>query len=283
MDCQWTTLMHVLPVWLRSAADQTKNMYLQEIRLRIGMGPIFVCRDKKIPVQRVITREDLEFCVNTASRYSPWASQSIADGYITVQGGHRIGICGTTVMTSEKVSGIREVSSVCIRVARQFEGIGDRAARLEGNILILGKPGSGKSTLLRDIVRCKSVAGSTICVVDERRELFPYVGNVPCFRCGQNTDVFSGCSKAEGVEMAIRLMNPDIIAVDEITAARDCDALLNAGWCGISLLATAHASSLQDFMGRPIYKPLVESRLFHTLLVLQKDKSWKVERVKYDS
>ena len=176
---------------------------------------------------------------------------------------------------------IREVSSVCIRVARQFPGIGERAAEFTGNILILGRPGSGKTTLLRDIIRCKSQRGSVVCVVDERQELFPCIHGTSVFQQGDNTDILSGCPKDQGIEMAIRVMNPDMIAVDEITAKGDCDALISAGWCGISLLATAHASNKNDFFERPVYKPLVESKLFDTLLILQADKSWRTERIHY--
>ncbi len=281
MDCQWTALMNVLPLWMREAVNGLQSKYLQEIRLRVGMVPILVCKDRQICLQRPIKKEDLEFCINTASRYSPWASQTIGRGFITVSGGHRIGICGTVALQNDKLLTIRDVSSLCIRVARQFPGIGEKVLGISGNILIIGRPGSGKSTLLRDIIRCKSQKGSIVCVVDERQELFPCIGGMPCFECGQNTDILSGCPKAEGIDMAIRVMNPHIIAVDEVTAKADCDALINAGWCGISLIATAHASSKKDFFERPVYRPLVESKLFETLLILQMDKSWRTERVEY--
>lgn len=281
MDCQWTTLVHILPLWMRESVNALQAQCLQEIRLRIGVGPSFVCKDKHIRMQRTVTKDDLAFCINTASRYSPWSSQTIARGFITVQGGHRIGICGTVAMQNDRLISIRDVSSLCIRIARQFPGIGERAAAIQGNILILGRPGSGKSTLLRDIIRSKSKKGKVICVIDERQEIFPCVEGVPCFQTGENTDILSGCTKAEGIDIATRVMNPDIIAVDEITAKSDCESLVNAGWCGISLLATAHASNKQDFFERPVYKPLVESRLFDTLIILQMDKSWRTERVQY--
>lgn len=282
MDCQWTSLLGILPLWMRTSVDEYKDNCLQEIRLRIGMKPTLICKDKQVHLHRTISKDDLDFCVNTASRYSPWTSQTISRGYITVNGGHRIGICGTFAMEKDRVSSIRDINSLCIRVARQFSGIGQKAVNITGNILIIGRPGSGKSTLLRDIIRCKSQQGSTICVVDERQELFPCVGGVSCFECGLNTDIVSGCHKAEGIDLAIRVMNPHIIAVDEVTAKEDCEALISAGWCGISLLATAHASNMNDYLERPIYRPLVESKLFDTILILQMDKSWRAERIKYD-
>ncbi len=282
MDCQWTALMHILPLWLRESVDNLRSHCLQEIRLRVGGEPVLICKDKHIRVHRAVMKEDLSFCINTASRYSPWSSQTISSGYITVQGGHRIGICGAVVSNNGSAINIRDVSSLCIRIARQFPGIGKAASAIKGNILILGRPGAGKSTLLRDIIRCKSQMGSVVCVVDERQEIFPCIEGLSCFECGENTDILSGCSKAEGINMAIRAMNPHIIAVDEITAKSDCEALMNAGWCGISLLATAHAANSDDLFKRPVYKPLVDSKLFNTLLILQMDKSWRAERVQYD-
>jgi len=91
--------------------------------------------------------------------------------------------------------------------------------------------------------------------------------------------VLSGCGKAAGVEMLLRTMNPAVIAVDEITAASDCEALLHAGWCGVQLLATAHAGSRRELFTRPVYKPLIQSGLFQNLIIIQQDKSWTLERM----
>ena len=96
---------------------------------------------------------------------------------------------------------------------------------------------------------------------------------------GPHTDVLDACPKALGIPMLLRAMNPQIIAVDEITAAMDCDALLQAGWCGVRLLATAHASSLRDLNSRPLYRPLLESKLFDHFIVLRRDKTWREERM----
>ena len=115
--------------------------------------------------------------------------------------------------------------------------------------------------------------------MDERGELFPYVKDMPCFDTGKRTDILIGCGKMEGVEMALRTMGPSFIAVDEITADEDCKALIRSGWCGVRLLATAHASDLKDLYHRSVYRPLVENQLFDNVIVLQEDKSWRVERM----
>ena len=148
---------------------------------------------------------------------------------------------------------------------------------MRGNILIIGPPGSGKTTLLRDWIRQVSNIGpGSIAVVDERGELFPADA---CFDAGPRTDVLSGCSKPGGLEMVLKTMGPASIAVDEITSDEDCDALIQAGWCGVRVLATAHASSVSDLKGKQLYRKLLDTGLFDQVLVMNMDKSWRAERI----
>lgn len=273
MRCAWDALLKILPPMIRTEVDKLGRETLQELRLRLGQPPELVCSGGSKWGSGVITEQELSFVVNTASRYSPWAAATAARGYITAPGGHRIGLCGEAVVKEGSVWGIRSVTSLCIRIARDFPGIAAKATALPGSILILGPPGSGKTTLLRDLIRQLSDK-ETVTVVDERGELFP--GG---FYTGRRIDVLTGCSKAQGVEMALRTMGPTCIAVDEITAEEDCKALLEAGWCGVRLLATAHAASRADLALRPVYRPLWETKLFQTVLILHSDKSWRVERM----
>lgn len=275
MKCAWKALLAVLPGWLARELDCEMIEQLQEIRLRLDKPTQLVMGHGSRWLDRNITREDLNFCINAASRYSPWAAQSIAKGYITASGGHRIGICGEAVMKDGVVTGIRDVQMLCIRVARDFFGIGERADRLPGSMLLLGPPGSGKTTLLRDIARRISRSES-VAVVDERGELFPAAGG---FDSGKSLDVLRGCPKSMGIDMVLRTMGPSCIAVDEVTAEADCQALIRAGWCGVRLLATAHAASVKDLRSRAVYRSLVETKLFDHILVLSRDKSWRVERM----
>lgn len=272
MKCAWKELLSILPPWL--AAEVERRDMLQELRLRLDSPPELVFPEESQWLRRAVSRADLLFCVNTASRYSPWAAQTMANGYLTAPGGHRIGLCGETVVNRGVMTGFREITSLCIRVARDFPGIGENAAGLSGSILLIGPPGSGKTTLLRDIVRTISQR-ETVAVVDEREELFP----VEFRQSAKRMDVLTGCTKAEGIEIALRCMGPSSLAVDEITAEADCEALLRAGWCGVRLLATAHAASLQDLYRRAVYRPLVKAQLFSHVLVLHRDKSWREERM----
>lgn len=272
MKCAWKELLAILPPWLAREAEGLDT--LQELRLRLGSPPELVCKDGSKWLTRAISREDLNFCVNTASRYSPWASQTVAQGYLTAPGGHRIGLCGEAVVNGGVMTGIRSVTSLCIRVARDFPGIGAEAAKLRGSILLIGPPGSGKTTLLRDIVRNISQR-EAVAVVDERGELFP--GQF--FEGGKRLDVLNGCPKTTGIDTVLRTMGPSSLAVDEITAEADCEALLRAGWCGVRLLATAHAASVRDLRCRALYRPLLANQLFAHILVLGRDKSWREERM----
>ena len=273
MRCAWKELLDILPKWMITDVDALGRSSLQELRLRLDAPPELVSCDSVQRLGRQVSSEDLSYCVNAASRYSPWAAATIAQGFLTVSGGHRIGLCGEAVLKNKEITGIRKVTSLCIRVARDFPGIGSSAAGLRGSMLILGAPGRGKTTLLRDIARQISQK-STVVVVDERGEIFP-----SGFVRGDRMDVLTGVPKAGGVEMVLRTMGPEWIAVDEITAEEDCRSLLQAQGCGVRLLATAHAGSLDEFRGRPIYKALLDNHVFDYLLILHSDKSYGTERI----
>lgn len=278
MKCAWDALINILPVWMRSEVDKLSKCSLQEIRLRLNQYPELVGSKGQIQFSRTILPEDLSFCINVTSKYSPWATGTSARGYITAPGGHRVGICGECAVHKGEIQGIRSLSSVNIRIARDFPGIALGSLKYGSSVLIIGAPGSGKTTLLRDYIRQLSdIRGENVSVVDEREEIFPYANGQACFYPGKNTDILSGCDKPRGIEMLLRNMTPNTIAVDEITAKEDCDALLHAGWCGVNLVATAHAGSKQDLLKRPIYKPLMECGVFDTLLTLRPDKTWTGE------
>ena len=272
MRCAWKELLGILPDTVRQEADRYYRDTLQEVRLRLGKPAELITTNGCCWLSNAVTSEDLQFTVNMASRYSPWAAATVSKGYITAPGGHRIGLCGEAIVKDGRVHAVKNVTSLNIRIARDFSGIAHKIA-FSGNLLIIGPPGSGKTTLLRDLAR-QIARQKTVSVVDERGELFP-MG----FETGRMMDIMTGCGKPEGIEMALRTMGPEVIVVDEITAEADCRALLNAGWCGVGLLATAHASSSVDLRTREIYRPLMEMRVFDNLLVMLRDKSFRLERM----
>lgn len=263
MKNQNAQLLAVLPARLRGI-DTTD---LLELRLRLDRPPLAVRMQGNETLDGVVTEQDLSFCINAASRYSPWNTASISEGYLTAPGGHRIGVCGESGGV-----GIRRVTSLCIRMARDLRGVAD-GIPTEGSLLILGPPGSGKTTLLRDLVRRIS-REKMVSVVDERRELFPEGFPVP-----MNADVLSGVAKPRGIDMVLRSMGPQVIAMDEVTGEDDCAALIRSAWCGVELVATAHAASVGDLYGRSIYRPLVQTGLFSKVVVLDRQKQWRLEEV----
>ena len=280
MRCAWQAYINLLPHWMRQEVDERGRGDLQELRLRLGQPPQLVFQQRTDTLSNTVIAQDIAFVINAASEYSPWAAGTVKQGYLTAPGGHRIGICGVCTVADGSICGIAQPTSLCMRVARDFTGIAGKATELSGSVLIIGPPGSGKTTLLRDLIRAKTDAGQgSVAVVDEREELFPLYKGQACFPAGMQTDIISGCSKKEGIEAVLRSMNPKWIAVDEITAHADCEALLHAGWCGVNLLATAHAGSVQDLKSRPIYQTLISHKLFSTVLILRKDKSWTMERM----
>lgn len=258
MNWNKTQLLAILPQRMRG--EELEDVL--EIRLRLGRLPRLVTRTGWRDGRDAVEERDISFVINAASRYSPWTAASQSEGYLTAPGGHRIGICGDGAA----------VTSLCIRVARDVSGIA-AGLPLTGSMLLLGPPGSGKTTLLRDLIR-KVSRSRMVGVVDERRELFP-----EGFARGENTDVLSGVGKAKGIDMVLRSMGPQTIAMDEVTCPADCEALVRAAWCGVELLATAHASSVRDLKARPVYRPLVQTGLFTRAAVLDRERCWHMEEV----
>lgn len=280
MVCAWNELLNILPLWIRSCVDKLANNELQEIRLRLGQPLCLKTKTKNHHVDHRITATDMRYCINVASRYSPWLANTASYGYITAPGGHRIGICGDMHGAAGSVTDSAGISSLCIRVARDYPGVAQSIPKDVGSVLIIGRPGSGKTTLLRDIIRQRSdQMTETVSVVDERGEIFPRVNGGFCFETGSHTDVLTACGKANGIESVLRAMSPDIIAVDEITASEDCQALFHAAWCGVKLIATAHAGNLDDLFSRPLYLPIIERKIFDTVVILDAKQRLSTKRL----
>ena len=174
---------------------------------------------------------------------------------------------------------LRSLSSVSIRIARQRPGaaLPLLSGLMEGgrlcSTLIAAPPGMGKTTLLRDLVRCISDGDGTpplrVGLADERGEVAALYGGVPQLRVGQRTDVIEGCPKAQGAMLLLRAMNPQVLAMDEITAPEDVGALLTAAGCGAALLATAHGEG-DELTRRPLYRTMLEERIFQRVVSIQR-------------
>lgn len=266
--------------------DETEQKSLTELRLRQGKQPTFVIgqQEHPLPVSHgaVVTEQDLTAILSAAAEYSPYAVEhEISGGFLSLQGGHRIGLCGTAVMEQGRIRTIRQVSSLCIRVARPICGVGrELAAHLfetQESALIIGPPSSGKTTLLRDTIRLLSDCyASRVCVVDERGEIAAMRFGLPQMNVGRQTDVLCGCKKDKGMILCLRAMNPQWIAVDEITSEADISAISTASYCGVKLLATAHAANQQELYERPVYRTLMDMGFFRSLYVLTPERTGSI-------
>lgn len=227
-----------------------------------------------------ITQNDIKETLEYISNFSLYAYEDeIRQGFITVQGGHRVGLAGKVVLEDGKIKSVKHISFINIRIAHEKKGCGNKILHYiyENNqichTLIISPPGCGKTTMLRDLVRLISNGyefyhGRSVGVVDERSEIAACFRGIPQNDIGFRTDVLDCCPKAEGMLMLIRSMTPDIIAIDEIGKREDVEALAYVINCGCKILATVHGSSIEDIKNKPVLRKLVEEKLFKRFIVL---------------
>lgn len=260
-----------------------------EIRLRVGR-PLFLTYDggecflnSKGGKQYLVTREDLKETLEYVSGYSLYAYEDeLRQGFLSVQGGHRVGVTGKVILDGDRIRGMKYISCINVRLAHQILGCADQIMPYiqrkdwVAHTLIVSPPRCGKTTLLRDIIRQLSngreaVPGLTVGVVDERSELAGCYQGVPQNDLGMRTDILDGCPKAEGMQMLIRSMSPAVVAVDELGKEEDFKAVESVIHCGCKLIATAHGNSMEDVLNQPFFYKLVQERLFERYILLGKN------------
>jgi stage III sporulation protein AA len=215
--------------------------------------------------------------------------EELRRGFITVEGGHRVGLAGRTVLEEGRVRGIRDIGGFNVRIARDVTGVAgqslpqliDRNNRTIASTLIIGAPRQGKTTYIRDLARAISYgrwqspqalgwSGRKVGIVDERSEIAACVRGVPTFDVGPRTDVMDACPKAEGMMMMIRSMSPEVLIVDEIGRDEDVEAIREAVRAGVSVVATAHAGEWEEAAARPAIKRLLQEGAFSRGVVLRR-------------
>lgn len=277
--------VQVLPLRLRWEAlslSEGEQARAEELRLRAGWPMTVVMPEGEQSLGGApVSNGELDQLVELASRASVHSViDQIRRGYLTIQGGHRVGLCGTAVLREGELHNLRRLSSAAVRVARQIPGgaaaVASRLCRPDGTLestLILAPPGAGKTTLLRDLIRSVSdgegFRSQRVGVADERSEVAALWNGRPQLSVGAHTDVVEGCPKAQALMMLLRAMNPQVLAADEITAPEDVEALVTAAGCGVTLLATAHGYSPQDLKERPLYQRLMQAHMFRRLVMVR--------------
>lgn len=287
-------VFRILSTKLRRVLEAANLNYewLQELRLRVNEPFIILYKGKEYFVTEqgnlnqnkesayCVVQADIKETIEYISSFSLYAYEDeIRQGFITVQGGHRIGIAGKVILEQGKVKSVKYISFINIRMSHEKKDCGRMILPyiyMNNQIchtLVISPPGCGKTTLLRDMVRLISngteeYPGMTVGVVDERSEIAACYHGIPQNDIGIRTDILDCCPKAEGMLMMIRSMSPAIIAVDEIGKIEDVDALAYVMNCGCYILATVHGSCVDDVKNKPVLRKLVEERLFKRFIVL---------------
>ena len=324
----------LFPKHLRASMERLKEIEdLEEIRVRIGQ-PLFLCtsmaefvlqkednffaivefdkigkdkedwkgeRGEKIGVWNkgnvyYITEADVREMQNYISNYSLYAWQDeLRNGFLTVSGGHRIGLCGSTRNTNGRITGISYISGLNIRIAHEKKGCAEwvlnyiRRGEMDiYNTLIASAPGVGKTTLLRDCMRLLSYGGGQykgkkVGIVDERSEIAACYHGIPQNDVGPRTDVLDGGNKPEGIVMLLRTMSPEVIGVDELGAKEDYEAVEHAVYCGCRMIGTVHARNEKELREKIIIQGWGEKEIFERFIIIEKGEEGKRNLHIYDN
>jgi stage III sporulation protein AA len=260
-----------------------------------------VSMNNRLSTAYIPTHEDCMQFLDLLSNHSLYTmEEELKRGYVTVLGGHRIGLAGTTVIEQGEVKQLQAISSFNIRLAREVTDAGkpllphlmDHTAKTVHHTLIISPPQQGKTTIARDLARLISYGmwpdsgvhwgGLKVGIVDERSELAACHKGVPSFDVGPRTDVLDSCPKAEGMMMMIRSLSPEVIVVDEIGREADAAAIHEAIHAGIRIIATAHGQSMEDIKGRPLLKKLMSENVFSRYVLLGRSSGKGLAECIYD-
>ena len=283
LESLWKSLPPVMAKIIKEN-ESCSLEHLEEIRLRLGQpillkaeGRWILCISKNDRKRHIFSNCDMKACVSLLSAYSLYAfAEEIRQGFLTIEGGHRIGFCGKAVMEDGRIKTLHPISSLNIRIAREVKGCADHIFPYlfdKGHFchtMILSPPGCGKTTLLRELIRKLSrvEGGYAVGVVDERGEIAGMCGGVAQMDLGECTDVISGCPKAEGMLLLLRSMSPQIIAVDELGRESDFMAVSDLIHAGVKLLCTVHGSSLEELEKRAFLGKLMAQRVVERFVIL---------------
>ncbi len=282
---------HIVNI-LQSYIDST-NENLEELRFRAGQPIILKLSNSEIVLEYIVTSNDLLEIVSRLCENSIYSYQNqICNGYITIMGGHRIGLTGSVVIQDNKIININYISSLNFRIARQIIGCSSEILKhiidfnnnSIYNTLIVSPPGAGKTTMLRDVIRQLSngignFLGKTIGIVDERSEIAAMYKGRPQNDIGIRTDILENIPKNIGMKMLIRSMSPQIICADEIGSIEDVDAIKYIVCSGVKGIFTVHGNSLERLNSNPCIKELLNLNIFERIIFLDENEKGKLKEI----
>ncbi|WP_297519101.1 stage III sporulation protein AA [uncultured Clostridium sp.] len=290
-------ILRLLPKGISNSVMELKEKAsIEEIRLSIGKKLRIIVKGQEVVKPYVVTNEDIKIIIQKISNYSLYAvEEEIRQGYITIEGGHRVGLAGQCIIQNNTIKTIKHISSLNIRVAREIIGCSDKIMKyiISGknikNTLIISPPRCGKTTLLRDISRNISngykplaLNGKRVVIIDERSEIASCYRGVAQMDVGERTDIYDNCLKGEGLMMAIRTMSPDVIICDEIGSSKDIEGIIMAYNSGVNVICTLHGNNIEDLYKRDIFRDILNQKLIEKVILLSaRDGAGHIEEV-YD-
>lgn len=275
--------MDIFPIKIgQLLKERLVNEHIYEIRIKAESPILIYSKYGENIINYCPTREELKNMMQKISNYSLYAyEEDIRQGFITIKGGHRIGIAGECVMENGKVKTIRNISSVNIRIANEIIGCSDKilpyiiSKNRVYNTIIISPPKCGKTTILRDITRNISngveslhLYGKKVTVIDERSEIGACHFGIPQNDLGMRTDILDNCLKREGMIMAIRSLSPEVLICDEIGTKGDIEALMMAFNSGVNIIVTIHGFTIEDLYKRLVFKELLDNKILERAVIL---------------
>jgi len=270
-------ILRYFPVEICNLIDNSLVEDVCEIRIRINRPIILKTKNKEIIINRTIKKEEIERIFESICGNSVYAfEEEISNGFITISGGHRVGISGKPLYKNSKIYMIKDISGLNFRIAREVIGFANSIIpKIKINnefvsTLIISPPGIGKTTLLRDLVRQISNSGYNVSLIDERSEIASCYKGIPQNDIGDRTDIMDAVYKVDGIKMMVRSMRPDFVATDEIGTDEDAEAIFYAVNCGTKILATAHGNKVEDLYKSKKMKEILECNIFEKIVLMSK-------------
>ena len=262
---------------------------IEEIRLICGQKPVIRYGIHERTLSEKISSDNLKSILNNLIRFSYYAyEEDMAKGFVTIAGGHRVGICGRAVMKNRQPSLIKEISSLNIRFAKEIKGCANKLIPIiiKGgrpvNTLIVSPPGCGKTTLLRDMARVLSERKIKVAICDERSEIAGMYDSLPGFDLGPRTDILDGCDKTYGIPMLIRSMSPDVVVTDEIGKSSDIEAVQMCAAAGVALVTSIHGACRRDVLNSSIGSLLDKGTFKNIIYLSSKSGPGTIEKIEGD-